>query len=229
MAGRESRTLEARVHGRYLLEAPEAPAARPLIVGFHGYGQSAEQHLEELRRLPGAAECLLVAVQSLHLFYTRGGEVVGSWMTRLGREEAIADNVSYVAEIVRRVRAEHPAGGPLVYVGFSQGAAMAYRAAARSGHACHGLVVLGGDLPPDLSDDELGRLPPLLVARGKQDEWFTDEKLQRDLDRLARRDVPVRSLVFDGGHEWSEAFRSEAGAFLATCAGARISGAAEPA
>src|SRR5689334_22370297 len=102
----QTRFLATQVHGRYLMEpAPEAQAA-PLLVGFHGYGESAEQHLDALRRLPGASGFTLVAVQSLHLFYTKGRDVVGSWMTRQGREQAAADNVQYVGRVVAAVREE---------------------------------------------------------------------------------------------------------------------------
>jgi predicted esterase len=210
-----SRSLPAQVHGRYLVESPEGEGPYPLIVGFHGYGETAERHLAALRELKGAGGYVLVAVQSLHLFYTKAGEVVGSWMTKLGREEAIADNIRYVAEVVARARGEIPWSGKLAYVGFSQGAAMAYRAAARAGHECHALAVLGGDMPPDVADDPSVRLPPVLVARGERDEWFTQEKLDRDVANLVARGALERSLVFDGGHEWAPAFSSEAGEFLA--------------
>jgi predicted esterase len=211
-----ARTVPAQVHGRYLIQAPDGPGAHPLIVGFHGYGERAEQHLEQLQRLPDAPALALVAVQSLHLFYTKAGEVVGSWMTRLEREHAIFDNVAYVSAVVAAVRAEVPAAGPLVFVGFSQGASMAWRAAAHSGHRCAGVIALGGDMPPDVADDALAPLPPALVARGERDEWFTAAKMERDLGRLAARGVDARSLVFDGGHEWSEAFFAAAGEFLHT-------------
>lgn len=209
-----ARTIAARIHGRYLLQPPRSGAGRALVVGFHGYGEPAERHLEQLRRLPGAERMALVAVQSLHLFYTKAGEVVGSWMTKLEREHAIADNVAYVAAVVTRLRDELPQAGPLVFTGFSQGASMAYRAAARSGHPCRGLIALGGDLPPDVAEDASAPLPPVLVARGERDEWFTDEKMRRDLERLEARGVRARPLVFDGGHEWGEAFFPVAGAFL---------------
>ena len=53
MPGLETRTVPAQVHGRYLLQAPAAPP-RGLLVGFHGYGEAAEQHLEKLLQVPGA-------------------------------------------------------------------------------------------------------------------------------------------------------------------------------
>lgn len=218
MGRAESRFIPAGVHGRYLVDTPAGPGPHPLLVGFHGYQENAETHLEELRRVPGASRFVMVAVQSLHLFYKKGGAVVGSWMTSLGREHAIADNIRYVGAVVTEVKREVPAGGGLVYVGFSQGASMAYRAAARAGHQCDGVVALGGDMPPEIADDESTRLPPVLVGRGEADGWFTREKLEQDLDRLARLGVSARSVIFPGGHEWTEAFRAAMGEFLrATC------------
>jgi predicted esterase len=184
------RHVETTVRGRYLVE-PGPPDARVLLVGFHGYGETAERQMERLRRFPGAERWTLVSVQSLHLFYTKAGEVVGSWMTKLDREHAIRDNVAYVAAVVGEVKRAQPGLGPPLYVGFSQGASMAYRAAAHAGHRCAGVFVLGGDMPPDVADDPEAALPPVLAARGVRDEWFTDAKLQRDVDRLRERGVSV--------------------------------------
>ena len=142
------------VHGHCVVEGPGAEAGpRPLIVGFHGYAETAEAHLEALRGIPGSEGWRRCAVQALHPFYRgKTGDVVASWMTRFNRELAIADNTRYVGEAVSRVKEELPFREPLVYVGFSQGTAMAYRAAAGSGHPSRALLALGGDVPPELAD-----------------------------------------------------------------------------
>jgi predicted esterase len=213
------RFVETTVRGRYLLE-PGPEDARTLLVGFHGYGERAETQMERLRRFPGAAEAALVSVQSLHLFYTKAGEVVGSWMTRLAREQAIADNLAYVRAVVADVNGTRPGLDRLVYLGFSQGASMAYRAAAHAGHACAGVFVIGGDLPPDVADDPTAVLPPVLVARGQGDEWLTDAKLERDLERLRGRGASVRTVVFEGGHEWPDPLFAAAEEFMGALAAA---------
>lgn len=207
------RTLPARTLGRYLIEG--GPGVLPLVVGFHGYGESAEKHMDELRRIPGAEATRRVAVAALHRFMNRGtGEIVGSWMTRQDREQAIADNVEYVAGVLAAVEREHPGNGRRVFVGFSQGTAMAYRAAAKAGHPCHGLVILGGDAPPELAEDR-SPLPPVLIGRGTGDTWYTEAKMAGDLELLRRRGVSAETLVFEGGHEWTDEFRRAAGRFLA--------------
>lgn len=197
--------VETPVHGRTL---SRRGVSGNLLVGFHGYGETAEAHLAELERIPGTAAWSLAAVQALHPFYTRSQEVVASWMTRMDRQAAIADNVEYVRRVVRRLQPERK----LVFAGFSQGAAMAWRAAAAI--PCDGVIVLGGDLPPDVAAD--AALPAILIGRGERDDFYTAEKLKHDLSFLAPRDV--RSLVFDGGHEWTDLFRQEAGEFLARVA-----------
>ncbi len=105
-------------------------------------------------------------MQALHPFYNRTGDVIACWMTRLQTASRRSlDNVRYVASVVAEVKRELPVSERLVYLGFSQGAAMAYRAAAGSGHACTGVVVLGGDVPPELdSGISAGFLPSCWAA-----------------------------------------------------------------
>ena len=159
-------TIETITHGRYLVERRES---QRLLVGFHGYAETAERHMEELRRIDPGEEWTLVAVQALNRFYTRTEEVVANWMTRQDRELAIADNIEYVRRVVAAL-------GPyqrLVFAGFSQGAAMAYRAAATVG--ADGLIILGGDIPPDVDTVSV----PVLLGRGERDDWYTEEKLRK--------------------------------------------------
>lgn len=211
---REIRQIETLTHGSYLLETPAQIDGSPLLVGFHGYGENAERHLEELRRIPGASRWVLCAVQGLHLFYNRTGEVIASWMTRSQRELAIQDNIRYVTGVVAEIKKELPVSERLVYLGFSQGAAMAYRAAAGSGHSCQGLVVLGGDVPPELEDRDLTGFPPVLLGRGSSEEWYDAAKMDHDVELLRTKGVDIHPLVFRGGHEWTNEFRAAAGEFL---------------
>lgn len=211
---REVRHIATLVHGRFLVEAPADPQGCPLLVGFHGYGESAEKHLDELRKIPGANQWVLCAVQALHPFYNRTGEVIASWMTRQDRELCIADNIRYVAGVVDELKRTLPVGDRLVFLGFSQGAAMAYRAAAGSGHRCHGVVVLGGDVPPEVDQRDLTGFPPVLLGRGSSEEWYDAAKMEHDVELLRRKGIDIRPVVFTGGHEWTNEFRASTGEFL---------------
>jgi predicted esterase len=210
---KHERQIATLIHGRYLVEAPPEEGC-PLLVGFHGYGENAERHLEELRKIPGASRWVLCAIQGLHPFYNRSGEVIASWMTRLDREHAILDNSQYVARVVAQVKAELATSERLAFLGFSQGAAMAYRAAASCGQCCQGLVVLGGDVPPELERRDLSQFPPVLLGRGSSEEWYDAAKMEHDVELLRDKGVDVRPFVFEGGHEWTNEFRAAAGDFL---------------
>ncbi|HEV7518810.1 MAG TPA: phospholipase [Thermoanaerobaculia bacterium] len=210
----EAKQIATLVHGTYLVELPATLAGAPLLVGFHGYGENAATHLAELARIPGASRFLLGSVQALHPFYNKAGEVVASWMTRHDRLRAIEDNVRYVAAVVARLQQEYPVGERLVFAGFSQGSAMAYRAAARSGHPCRGVIVLGGDVPPELAARELPGFPPVLLGRGAREQWYDEAKMAHDVEVLRAKNVDVRPFVYPGGHEWTDEFRQAAGEFL---------------
>lgn len=210
------RTIPAQVHGTYLLRPPAAGNPAALVVGFHGYGETARDHLAKLERLPGAERWLLCAVQALHPFYTRSREVVAGWMTKHDREHAIADNTAYAGAVVAAVLAEHPAlAGNLAWIGFSQGVAMAYRTAAGAGHPARALVALAGDLPPEVAARDPLDLPPVLIAAGRADDWYGPARMEEDLALLRARGVDARGLAFAGGHEWSDEFYEAAGEFLA--------------
>ena len=209
------RTIAAGTHGRYLIEPPATSGPAPLLVGFHGYGEGAEVQLERLRRIPGAESWRLVSIQGLHRFYQRrANEVVASWMTRQDRELAIADNLAYVAAVVDAVEREHPGAPRLVFSGFSQGVAMAFRAAVASARAVDGVIAVGGDVPPELDAAAVGAVRHALVCHGNRDEWYTEAIFGRDVGRLRDAGVAVTPVEFDGGHEWSAEVVTAAALFL---------------
>ena len=200
MSPPQIRTLPVRTHGRYLVRTPTVPGPWPLLVGFHGYRENAATHLATLESIAGADRWLLAAPQGLHRFYTRGGDVVASWMTKEDRELAIADNIAYVTQVLDAVRAEFPTRG-IALLGFSQGVAMAFRAAAH--YPVDALIVAGADVPPDVLAGPAVPLPPVLYGRGNRDDLYTADAHAKDLDALGRLGAQVESALFDGGHELS--------------------------
>ena len=207
--------METPVQGRYWVREGLTGSQAPVLVGFHGYGEDAEAFLREVNLVPGVTAWKRIAIQGLHPFYkTRTGEVVASWMTRLDREAAIRHNVQYVEKVLDRELGSEDFGPPLVFMGFSQGTAMAYRAAAGVERLCQAVVALGGDVPPELVDGTLSGLPVALVGRGSRDDWYSEEKLARDLEHLSDQGVDARAVRYEGGHEWTDGFRATLGRFL---------------
>lgn len=210
----ETFLVETPVHGRVLVRrAPDA--VRRVLVGFHGYAEAAEAMLDRLQSIPGIEAWTLVAVQGLNRFYRgRTEEAVAGWMTRQDRETAIADNIGYVDAALDAALAGLSFSPPIVHAGFSQGVAMAFRAAVRGRRSCAGVIAVGGDVPPELLADGGARFPRTLLVRGESDDWYTGGKLQADEAGLRRRGVAVETSVVPGGHEWNTAVSRAAASFL---------------
>jgi predicted esterase len=209
------RAAPTTIHGRYLVDARDS-GGHALLVGFHGYAESAEDQMVRLQAIAGNGPWLSVAVQGLHRFYQRStNRVVASWMTRQDRERAIADNIAWVENCLDAVAAEWPVNPHVVFAGFSQGAAMAYRAAAASVRPVLGVIAVGGDVPPELTEGELHRIPAALLIRGALDPLYTESQFRIDAERLgAGNGTEVRALTTSGGHEWSAETTHAAALFL---------------
>jgi predicted esterase len=199
------RTLSATTHGRYLVLPPAASGRpAPLLVGFHGYGEDARVGLDRLRAIPGAESWRLVSIQGLHRFYQRRtNEVVASWMTRQDRDLAIEDNLAYVTRVIDAVSREWACEVSVVFAGFSQGVATAFRAGAHLPHLVAGIIAVGGDIPPEIDRSRLAHVPAVLLCRGRHDKWYSAEAFANDQQRLDEADVKTHVLEFPGGHEWS--------------------------
>ena len=77
--------IETPTHGRVLVREAGGQAPAGLLVGFHGYAETAEIQMARLEAIPGADAWTLLSVQALHRFYRgRSEEVVASWMTSIG-------------------------------------------------------------------------------------------------------------------------------------------------
>src|SRR5262249_3722688 len=197
-------TIPVSTHGRYLV-SPGESSRTPMLLGFHGYGEKAEDELRRLQTIPGVDQWAVVSIEGLHQFYRRRtDEVVASWMTRQNRELAIGDNIVYVQNVVDTLSRDSTV--PLVLTGFSQGVAMAFRAAAGLKQPVTAVIACGGDIPPELEANALARIPTVLICRGVRDEWYTSEKQAADEQRLRAAGVIVQSVVINAGHEWTAEF-----------------------
>jgi hypothetical protein len=105
---------------------------------------------------------------------------------------------------------------PLGLRGLFAGRGDGIRAAVRGRYRADAIVAVGADVPPELLADGLVRFPPVLLARGSRDEYYTQAIMDADVDALSRRGTVVRSLVFEAGHEWHASVTAAAGEVLAT-------------
>lgn len=93
---------------------------------------------------------------------------------------------------------------------------MACRAALLCFRQPSGVMLLGGDIPPECAG--LGRMGTVHIARGDADRLYTEEVFARDVQRLEAQGVPFDRCVFAGGHEAAREYLMSAGGFLAKIA-----------
>ena len=206
-------TIQTSVRGRYLLQRPSHSGPAPLFVGFHGYGQTAEYELSLLSTIPGSGRWLCCSIEALHPVYIPTGDSGASWMTSRHREQRITENVLYVDAVIKRVRESGAVNDTLCFHGFSQGCGMACRAALLGSYRSTGLMLLGGDIPPELSvNGSVGRVH---LARGNGDRFYTQEQFEHDSARIREGDLPFSATHFRGEHGANEEYFNAAGLFLA--------------
>ena len=66
---------------------------------------------------------------------------------------------------------------------------------------------------PGLADSQLLITRHRYVGRGMRDDWYPQEKFEKDL-KFLKGATKVESMMLDAGHEWSAEFREAAGEFL---------------
>lgn len=205
----------AQIHGRYFVRPAASGRSACWLVGFHGQAQTADAFMAALERVPHGAGWLLATVQGLNRYYAgRTRSVVANWMTSQDREVVIADNVRWVDAVLDALEGEFGPPRAVVFAGFSQGVAMAYRAGLLCRREAAAVIAGCGDVPPELMSGTMRSWPRILAATGTKDDWYTPARLEADMAFLRARRPDARSLVFDGGHEWSDALAQAAGGLL---------------
>jgi predicted esterase len=116
----------------------------------------------------------------------------------------------------------HDSATRLVYVGFSQGVAMAFRAGVLGGVPAAGIIAVGGDVPPELIGHFDLAFPAVLFLRGLRDTWLTGERFDRDAASLRARHVALSASTYDGAHEWNDEVSIAIGEFLSRLISARV-------
>ncbi len=205
--------IKTEIKGRYLVQpSKNRDQPSPLFVGFHGYAENAGTHLERMINVPGSDQWICCAIQALHPFYNRYRQVGASWMTSEDRNLRIDENICYIDRVVSEIRTIYATTDVIVFNGFSQGTAMACRAAILGEHHATAIILMGGDIPFEL--DDLQRLQHVLIGRGLDDNLYNSEIFERDANRLKKAGLNYSTCQFDGAHVWNEEFSGAVGEFL---------------
>ena len=131
-------------------------------------------------------------------------------MTREARVDEIADYVAYLDRLHEVVNGEFPAKSVCV-LGFSQGAATAFRWAALGAVRFERVVSWAGGLPPDLelTGCETLRGTRCELVLGERDRFFDGEQAETARARLDGVAASVEVMRFAGGHRMDRELLAE--------------------
>jgi len=206
--------LETPRTARYYLIGAPGPAVRDVWACCHGYGQLARDFAAYLRPIAEDANRLGVVPEALSRFYLERGDrqphaerpVGASWMTREDRDAEIHDHVRWLdAAVGDALGASGEAAVRFSALGFSQGAATAFRWAQRTTRAVEHLVIWGGLVAPDVMAD-LEADPGALRARrltlvvGRYDRLVNRDTMAAQHAVLQTLGDRYQLLEFEGGH-----------------------------
>lgn len=190
--------------GYFAVQEPAARQKNPpaILIALHGYGQSCRRFIRNFAALR-ERDFLVVAPQAINQFYWERGKVGFAWITRFMRDRTLDHTVAYFDRVMGAVEHQFAFDPERVFLmGFSNGAAMAFRLGTRGGMAPAGIISCCGDLPLDVEErlPQLGRFP-VLIVHGKDDPMV---KLQKSLDAesaLRAHGFDVETHYFPGNHE----------------------------
>ncbi len=195
-------SLQVPRTARYVTLGAPSRASTWWVV-LHGYGQLAENFIENFAPLAANDVCV-VAPEGLSRFYvdelTSHEEVGASWMTRVDRENEIQDYVAYLDTVVEDLGSRP---STLNVLGFSQGAATASRWTAFGEPRVNRLVLWGGGVPPDLdlaAHSETLEGLDITIVLGTKDPYLSPDDLEALEHRLESHGLGADTATFDGGH-----------------------------
>lgn len=196
----------------------EAQHARELWVVCHGYGQLARRFIRNFEEI-ASAERMIVAPEGLHRFYidpppapAPQRRIGATWMTREDRETDIHDYVAYLDSVVAHVQGGAKAQLHITALGFSQGAATAFRWATLGGTPPQRLILWAGEVPPDSDLTHAAQRltgTDVVVVRGRTDSYASEQALQAQLQRLQQAGIAVSVRDFAGSHEIDRALLAQ--------------------
>ncbi|MBX3101429.1 MAG: phospholipase [Bacteroidetes bacterium] len=197
----QAHSFETLKTARYYTLGGEA-GVQTIWLALHGYGMLPRYWVRKL--VPLADEHTLVVVpEGLSRFYLdeQHTRVGASWMTREDRLTDVQDYVRYLDALVTHLYTTHDPGTriPLQVLGFSQGAATAWRWVALGSHMPRQLVIWAGTVPWS----ECPLPPPhprLRLVCGTRDPYFPAATWQQHANALREAGYSYEALSFEGAH-----------------------------
>ena len=190
---------------RYFMLGKPSDEIEEIWVVCHGYAQLANYFLKKFKCLENSKR-LIIAPEGFHRFYWNGfsGRVVASWMTREDRLSDIEDYVSFLDNVVLDIKQQLQKEVKLNVLGFSQGAATACRWLSVGDSEIDQLILWGSVLPDDIDyfeEQDKFNSVNLKVVIGDNDEYYSPEKIEINLDKIKEKDINFEYVKYSGKHD----------------------------
>lgn len=200
----EHRLTTSRRARYYTIGGGTQPLEEVWIV-LHGLGQLASVFITYFQSIATAGR-LIVAPEALNRYYitpgtsgrTADATVGTTWMTRLDRENEIADYVDFLDAVYRETALN---ASRVTALGFSQGVATAARWVAKGTSRVDRLIAWAGQLPPDVDVALYAKLSGgVTLVAGTEDEYAPWIREGTHDERFATAGITPVTVRFEGGH-----------------------------
>ena len=202
----QNNTIQISKSAKYVTLGQVTDALEQLWYIFHGYGQLANDILQEFSYFDKGTR-LFVAPEGLSRFYINGteGKVGASWMTSEERLTEISDYIQYIKAVHEKVTSEMPDKDiKTVLFGFSQGVATVCRWLEQLQVDADKLILWAGTIPPETDLWRIKAHYPSLevyLIAGTQDPYARSDIIREQEERLEKAALNYRKIRFDGKHE----------------------------
>jgi predicted esterase len=170
-----------------------------IVFALHGYGQLSTFFSRQFEDLD--EKYYIIIPEGLHRFYNSGssGRVGASWMTKEDRLIDISDNINYLNELF--VKENTKAFNKSILLGFSQGAATAFRWKMYNPELFHSFISWGSTIPDDFNligtNDFLSQNNYFVL--GDADPFFPDKLKEEVLDNYKK--IGFSTFLYNGVHK----------------------------
>ena len=199
----EAHQVKIPTTAHYYTIGKPSKSVRQVFFVLHGYGQLASQIIHKFDAV--AADTLVIAPEGLSRFYwdEKKGIVGASWMTKKDRLVAIEDYSRYLQYLYDLFVPQLHEEVVINILGFSQGGATAVRWLADTKTTVHNLILWGAGFPMDinyLDEQEYWEVLKKCVVIGKQDEYITAARLEKQAAFCEEQQLNFKSIWFEGKH-----------------------------
>ncbi|MCB0537389.1 MAG: hypothetical protein KDE33_07650 [Bacteroidetes bacterium] len=187
---------------RYFLSQEIHSGIKHVLFVLHGYAQNADDFLQSFAPL-FKDNTLIVAPEGLSKLYFKdfSNNPASSWMTRLERENELADFYTYMKKVEQEIVNKINGKVDFHVLGFSQGGAMVSRYVADSQLFFKNIFIYASSPAHDLDWHKIPKESQWHLIYGDKDWVVTPERFNEVQQLFKQQNIAISTIKFEGKHE----------------------------